>query len=52
MKYEVLEKVTLTVNKGSIVDVDERQYEVARHLLKPVELKSSTEEKKPKAKKK
>lgn len=51
MKCEVLERISITVEKGSIVEVDPRQFEVAKRYLKPVELKSSTETK-AKAKKK
>ena len=40
-KCEVLaERVTLVVNKGSIVIVDDVQAETARALLKPVEEKA------------
>ena len=36
-KYEVLvDRISLVVGKGSIVTVDERQYEVARPFLKEV----------------
>ena len=38
MKCEVLaDEVLLVVRKGSIVEVSPRQYETARHLLKPVD---------------
>ena len=36
-KYEVLvDRISLVVEKGSVVVVDERQYEVARPFLKEV----------------
>lgn len=36
-KCEVLvERVSLVVGKGSIVVVDEQQYEIARSFLKPI----------------
>lgn len=36
-KYEVLaDRISLVVEKGSIVIVDERQYEIARPFLKEV----------------
>lgn len=46
MKCEVLERVCITVEKGSIVEVDPRQFEVAKRYLKPVELKKETKAKK------
>lgn len=47
MKCEVLEKVTLTVLKGSIVEVEPYQFEVAKRFLKPVkeEVKKETKKK-------
>ena len=36
-KCEVLCNTVIAVQKGSIVIVDDRQYEHARHKLKPVE---------------
>lgn len=45
MKCEVLKTATLTVKEGSIVEVDPRQFELARAILKPLE------EKKPRKKK-
>jgi len=40
-KCEVLtERVSLIVNKGSIVLVDEKQFELARNFLKPVDIKA------------
>lgn len=51
MKCEVLaDKVLLVVQKGSIVEVDSRQYEMARSVLRPVD--SEPVEDKPKRKKK
>lgn len=45
-KCEVLvDRVSLVVGKGSIVYVDDKQYEVARQFIKPVE-----DEEKPKRK--
>ena len=39
VKCEVLvDKVSLVVCKGSIVYVDEKQFELARHLIKPVDM--------------
>lgn len=35
MKCKVLSKCTLTVNPGSIVEVDPRQFEIARGVLVP-----------------
>lgn len=35
-KCEVLGRAVLTIEKGSVVYVTERQYELARNLLKPV----------------
>lgn len=37
MKVEVLKDVFIKVKKGSIVEVDERQFELARAFLKPYE---------------
>lgn len=37
MKCEVLENCVIAVGKGSIVEVSERQYELARKNLKPLE---------------
>lgn len=40
VKCEVIvDRASLVVGKGSIVVVDERQYELARQFLKPVEHK-------------
>ena len=53
IKCEVLDKTSLVIEKGSVVLVDERQFELARRVLKPVELKKAEEpkaEEKPKSK--
>jgi len=51
IKCEVLvDRVALVVGKGSIVNVDEKQFELARQFIKPVKVESinnSIEEKKP-----
>lgn len=39
IKCEVLIDTALAIKKGSIVLVDERQYELARRVLKPCEEK-------------
>lgn len=39
MKCEVLKDTVLNVQKGSVVEVSERQYELARRVLKPVKVK-------------
>lgn len=36
IKCEVLGRAVLTIEKGSVVNVTERQYELARNLLKPI----------------
>lgn len=36
MRCEVIKKASLVVDTGSIVVVDERQYELARQFLKPM----------------
>lgn len=37
IKCEVLvERISLTVNKGSVVVVDDRQFEIAKKHLKPI----------------
>ncbi len=36
MKVEVLKDCVLLVKQGTILEVDERQFEVARAILKPV----------------
>ena len=62
IKCEVLvDRVALVVGKGSIVNVDEKQFELARQFIKPIheakaEVKAEVkedvvEEKKPKKKK-
>lgn len=48
-KCEVLADCSLVVNKGSVVIVSDIQFELARHLLKPVEDEA---EEKPKKKSK
>lgn len=42
-KVEVLNDCLLAVKKGSIVLVDERQFEMARRVLKPVEIEVKKE---------
>lgn len=38
-KCEVLvERISLTVNKGSVVVVDDKQFEVAKKFLKPLDI--------------
>lgn len=37
MKVEVLQDCVLRIKKGTIIEVDERQFEIARRVLKPVE---------------
>lgn len=37
MKVELLQDAVLKVKKGSIVEVDDRQFELARRILKPVD---------------
>ena len=50
VKCEVLaDRCSIVVGKGSIVLVDERQFELARMILKPIEEKA---EEKPKRKSK
>lgn len=39
MKCEVLDNCVLAVGKGSIVEVSQRQYELARKILRPIEAK-------------
>lgn len=41
MKYEVLQDCVLVIKKGSVVIVDERQYETARAILKPLNEKAN-----------
>lgn len=36
MKCEVLRKINIVVEEGSIVNVDPRQFELARAYLKPI----------------
>lgn len=55
MKCEVLEKTGLVVEKGSIVEVTEKQFELARRVLKPIvedKKESKESEEKPKKSKK
>lgn len=40
MKCEVLKDTVIQVKKGSVVEVSERQFELARRVLKPVEIKA------------
>lgn len=46
MKVEVLKDCFIQVKKGSVIEVDERQFELARKVLKPIK-----DEPKPKKKK-
>lgn len=48
IKCEVLKDCALAIKKGSIVLLDERQYEIARSLVKKVELKEEKKETKKK----
>ena len=41
-KCEVLARIGLTVEKGSIVILNDRQYELVRKYVKPVEEKPAT----------
>lgn len=51
-KCEVLaERVSLVVGKGSIVFVDDRQFELARQFIKPVDEDNAEEKKVKKTKK-
>ena len=52
IKCEVIGKTSLVVEKGSIVLVDERQFELARRVLKPVKDEEPKAEEKPKRSKK
>lgn len=36
MKCEVIKKCCITIDAGSIVEVDEEQYKYAKDLLKPI----------------
>ena len=40
LKCEVLQDTVLSVCKGSVILVTEKQYELARNVLKPVEIKT------------
>lgn len=42
-KVEVLNDCLLAVKKGSIVLVDDRQFERARRILKPIEIEAKAE---------
>lgn len=44
IKCEVLDTCTIVVGKGSIVEVSERQFELARKTLKPIESKQAKSE--------
>ena len=44
MKCQVLQDVTLTVKKGSVVEIDPLQFEVAKKYLKPIEKKKKAKE--------
>lgn len=46
LKCEVLDNCVIAVGKGSIVNVSERQFELARKKLKPVTLEKKSEEEK------
>ena len=50
MKCEVLQKTCIVVEKGSIVEVTEQQFELARRVLKPI-VEEKSEEKPKKSKK-
>lgn len=52
MKVEVLQDCVLRIKRGTIIDVDEKQYEIARSVLKPVEIKAQAEAPKEKRTKK
>ena len=41
MKCEVLCDTVISVCKGSIVEVTEKQYELARNVLKPVDMEQT-----------
>lgn len=58
MKCKVLSKCTLTVNPGSVVEIDPRQFEAAKSVLAPAEkevevaeIETATPTKKPRKKK-
>lgn len=42
IKCEVLADTAIAIKKGSIVLVDERQFEIARKILKPCEEEKKT----------
>lgn len=43
MKCKVISKCSLVVETGSIVEVDERQFEAARNVLVPMDKAEDTE---------
>lgn len=45
MKCEVLQKCVIVAEKGSVIEVSEKQYEKLRNKLKPIALKEKKEEK-------
>jgi len=46
MKCEVLvDRVSLVVGKGSIVNIDDRQFELARQFVKPIQIEKPVEAK-------
>lgn len=46
MKYEVIKECCIAVKEGSIVEISNEQYEVAKHCLKPIEEKPVVKKKK------
>lgn len=52
MKVEVLQDCVLRIKKGTIIEVDERQFEIARRVLKPVEVAQEEAPKEKRTKKK
>lgn len=48
VRCEVLQDTVLAIKKGSVVLVDERQFELARRILKPVADKPKETKKKTK----
>lgn len=50
-KCEVLNDTVIAIKKGSIVIVDDRQFELARKNLKPVEGAEETKQEFPKTRK-
>lgn len=47
IKCEVLDTCNIVVGKGSIVEVSERQYELARKFLKPLNAKKEIKSEEP-----